>query len=287
VNLLLHDLTRSAAENFLNNPVHGVLIEGKDGSGKLTLGRYISSRLLSTQMPKLGNHAYYLELMPTKGIIPIGDIRGIQQFMRLKTIGTGSIRRVLLVNQAEVMTKEAQNAFLKILEEPPTDTVIILTSANPQILLPTIRSRVQKIRVESLGHAEIQAYLLQDGHKQADIDKAYYVAEGHIGLMQALLSDDNHQLLSSIDAAKEILLLNSFERLARVDVLSKQKDSLVGLLQALQLVCHVALSKASEKNSAKDMKRWHHMLRLANQAEQNYQANPHTKLLLTDLLLNL
>jgi DNA polymerase-3 subunit delta' len=73
-------------------------------------------------------------------------------------------RKVFVVGDAERMVPQegaeaAANAFLKLLEEPPADTTLILTSSEPGALLPTIRSRVVCVRVPRLPEAEIRAFL--------------------------------------------------------------------------------------------------------------------------------
>jgi DNA polymerase-3 subunit delta' len=71
---------------------------------------------------------------------------------------------VFIVGDAERMVPQegadaAANAFLKLLEEPPEDTTLILTSSEPGALLPTIRSRVVAIRVPPLAEADVRAFL--------------------------------------------------------------------------------------------------------------------------------
>lgn len=73
-------------------------------------------------------------------------------------------RKVFVVGEAERMVPqgdaaEAANAFLKLLEEPPADTTIILTSSEPGALLPTIRSRVVTVRVAPLADDDLRAFL--------------------------------------------------------------------------------------------------------------------------------
>src|SRR5439155_14582105 len=73
-------------------------------------------------------------------------------------------RKVFVVGDAERMVSQegsdqAANAFLKLLEEPPADTTLILTSSEPGALLPTIRSRSVAIRVAPLTEAEVRAFL--------------------------------------------------------------------------------------------------------------------------------
>jgi DNA polymerase-3 subunit delta' len=73
-------------------------------------------------------------------------------------------RKVFIVGDAERMVPQegadmAANAFLKLLEEPPADTTIVLTSSEPGALLPTIRSRVIAVRVPFVGDADVKAFL--------------------------------------------------------------------------------------------------------------------------------
>jgi DNA polymerase-3 subunit delta' len=76
-------------------------------------------------------------------------------------------RKVFIVGDAERMVPqegkdEAANAFLKLLEEPPANTTIILTTSEPGALLPTVRSRVVAIRVSPLSLADVEAFLSND-----------------------------------------------------------------------------------------------------------------------------
>lgn len=92
-------------------------------------------------------------------------------------------RKVYVVGDAERMVAQtgadqAANAFLKLLEEPPADTFVILTSSEPGALLPTIRSRVISVRVRPLLPADMRAFL-QDG------SVAKLVAREHDGLREA------------------------------------------------------------------------------------------------------
>ncbi|HJQ19058.1 MAG TPA: hypothetical protein VJ867_01845 [Gemmatimonadaceae bacterium] len=73
-------------------------------------------------------------------------------------------RKVFVIGDAERMvpqegSEQAANAFLKLLEEPPADTTIVLTSSEPGALLPTVRSRVVTIRVAPLGQSEMRQFL--------------------------------------------------------------------------------------------------------------------------------
>jgi DNA polymerase-3 subunit delta' len=86
-------------------------------------------------------------------------------------------RKVFVIGDAERMvaqegSDQAANAFLKLLEEPPADTTLILTSSEPGALLPTIRSRTVAIRVPPLTDAEVKAFLSDEAVKsQLDVPR--------------------------------------------------------------------------------------------------------------------
>lgn len=87
-----------------------------------------------------------------KGEIDIGQIRDVNKFLGMKPY-YGSFKAVLVEN-AERLNTEAQSCLLKTLEEPKGKTLIILVAANPEVLLPTIRSRCQAVRFSSATQGE-------------------------------------------------------------------------------------------------------------------------------------
>jgi DNA polymerase-3 subunit delta' len=96
-------------------------------------------------------------------------------------------RKVFVVGDAELMvpqesSPEAANAFLKLLEEPPADTVLVLTSSQPGALLPTIRSRVLPLRVSPLEAGEVAEFLASEtGLDRATAERVAASARGAIG----------------------------------------------------------------------------------------------------------
>lgn len=286
--LLLHGQTETAIAQFLAHPSHALLLEGLEGVGKGTVAAYIASEILGISPEKLANYPYYLHIEPDGNSISIDTIRSIQRFMHLKTLGQQQLRRVLVIENAQAMTIEAQNAFLKLLEEPPADTVIFMSVTNPSRLLPTIRSRVQAISINAPPQKATLDYFARCDYKPADIQRAYHISQGRPGLMQAILEHDStHSLVAQIEIAKKLLGEPLIERLAQVDELAKQKAELGELMRALQLVCHAALVQASERDEVAQIKRWHHSLAKLTSAQEAYTHNANPKLLLSDLMLGL
>jgi len=109
-------------------------------------GKCLSCRLLQE-----GNHPDVTVISPDGLSIKINQVRGIQHDMSYKPRYDQGFRVTVLEN-AEKMTQEAQNSFLKLLEEPPRNVVFILVTDNPQGLLPTVRSRCQLVRVSVDRH---------------------------------------------------------------------------------------------------------------------------------------
>ncbi|NOS35912.1 MAG: DNA polymerase III subunit delta' [Deltaproteobacteria bacterium] len=87
------------------------------------------------------------------GVIRIGDIRDVQHRL---AYGTDGGKKVCIVDGAEKMNTQAANAFLKTLEEPPKDTVIILIASQATALLPTILSRCQRINFSPLRREVVE-----------------------------------------------------------------------------------------------------------------------------------
>lgn len=100
----------------------------------------------------------------------VATVRALVQFAAYSP--SIASRKVIVVGDAERMVPQegadqAANAFLKLLEEPPADTTIILTSSEPRSLLPTIRSRVVSVRVAPLPNTVVASFLKNDAVNSA------------------------------------------------------------------------------------------------------------------------
>ena len=286
--LILHEVTRQQIEQFMANPAHAALIAGPDGIGKASLAEHVAATLLGLETAKLASYPHFLRVEPDGASISIEKIRDLQRFLQLKTIGTHPLRRALIIEHANALTTEAQNAYLKLLEEPPADTLMLLTVSSPRALLPTILSRVQTITVHPPAEDQLQPLLQASGKDETTLRQAYFLSGGLPGLLAALLGgDETHPLLASVSTAKEILQKQPFERLGLVETLSKQKGSAGAVLDALERIAQAGLDGASTKHDDARLKQWHNIRKQTLSARQALSRSGNTKLTLSNLFLHL
>lgn len=117
--------------------------------------------------------------------------------------------RAILVDGSDDMNEEAQNALLKVLEEPPRGARLVLISSRPDRMLPTIRSRCQEVRLSALGPAQMQVFL---GEGESGLAA---LARGRPGRLALLRSLDVRALLEAFDGALAGRNLATFGERAR------------------------------------------------------------------------
>jgi DNA polymerase-3 subunit delta' len=287
-NLILHDTTQQQTGQFIQNPAHAVLLAGPDGIGKGSLASHITATLLQIEAEKLPTYPHFLRLEPEGTSISIEKIRELQKFLQLKTIGTRPLRRAIIIEHANALTTEAQNAYLKLLEEPPADTLMVLTVSSQRALLPTILSRVQTITVHPPTEPQLQPLMQASGKSETTLRQAFFLSNGLPGLLTALLAgDEEHPLLASVATAKEILQKPPFERLSLVESLSKQKESAGAVLDALERIAAAGVDGAAVKDDNARLKQWHTIRRQTAAARRALNRSANTKLTLSNLFLHL
>ncbi len=151
---------------------HAVLISGPRGIGKATFARHAARGLLKADGPAqarmaAGSHADFLCIQPLydekneeyKREISVDEARKIPDFLS-KTPAEASCR-VVVVDAVDALNTNAANAMLKILEEPPPQSLLLLVSHNPAALLPTIVSRCHRLPLAPLGAEVFRQVMLE------------------------------------------------------------------------------------------------------------------------------
>lgn len=288
MDLVLHPSTKQHVAQFVQQPSHAVLLVGSHGMGKTVLAEMLAAQVLHIDQNKLPNHPYYCRLEPDGDSISIAAIRELQRFMQLKTPGSKPFRRAVIIRHAEALTTEAQNACLKLLEEPPADTIMVLTADNQRALLPTIRSRLQTISIYTPAEADLKKHFGTIEKDAAKLARAYFLSGGLPALMHALIvGDETHPLTAAVNIAKTLLGTSTFERLAQIEALAKQKDQARYVLEALQHIAQTGLDQAGAKGDKAKVKQWHHILKVSSEASDALGQNANPKLALSNLALRI
>lgn len=285
--VLIHPQLEKSLNRFVATDAHALLLSGPLGSGKGFLMRKMIEDILGVPAQKAFSSQSGLLICPVKGTIGIDAIREMRRFLQLRTTGQGRIRRAVVIEDAETMTIEAQNALLKILEEPPLDTVLLLSVNGEEALRPTIYSRVQHLRMRNPAKTDTVEYFKKLGHGEQKITSVYHLADGQVGLMRRLLDDEDDTLASQLTLAKKIITSKTYDRLLLVDALAKEKETLPTLLFALKQVCRAALVKSTEKQEKVQIKRLYERIQAIYDTEVALVRNPNNKLLISSLMLNL
>lgn len=285
--LLLHEATRQALDRFAESPSHALLLSAPAGSGKTAIAENLAASLLQVPVDKLASHPHFVAISPPAGkTISIAAVRDIIHCTTLRTPGSGDTSRIILIEHADTMTAQAQNALLKTIEEPPAGTVLLLTAASELAILPTIRSRVQRLQIRIPGTETVRAFFEAQGYGADAISRAILISGGLPGLMQALLSTDTtHPLFVATGTAREILQKPTFERLVLADMLAGQRQLWLDVLFILGQMATTAI--AQNRGDDKAHQRWQRVLAAVYDARGQTAANAQLKLVLLQFMLAL
>lgn len=182
---------------------HAYLIEGGEGCGKTYFARFAAAAVLCTgdkppcgKCPSCvkalaGSHPDLFYFSPDKkasmGVETVRDIKKSLFFMP-----NDGDRKVYIIDDAQKMTVQAQNALLKFIEEPPASVLFFIVADKKESLLPTVVSRTRIISLAPSDNADIRRFLMSESKKSGgeQIDEAINMAEGSPGKALKLLCRD-------------------------------------------------------------------------------------------------
>ena len=135
------------------------------------------------------------------GVIKVDQVREVVERTAYRPFE--GRRRVVIVDEADAMLAEAQNALLKTLEEPPSASMFVLVTSRPDELLPTVRSRCQRLRFGRLSAGDVATVLMEShDYSSTDAHAAASAADGSVGLA---LEGGSEALVEAREAAAEML----------------------------------------------------------------------------------
>ena len=198
---------------------HAILIDGDKGTGRHTLARYIAQAAVcggenapcgecrSCRVAKSGAHPDITFISPEEGkkFINVGQIRTLRAEAFVKP--HMSKRRVFVINTAEVMNESAQNAFLKVLEEPPEGVIFILVSLSASELLETVVSRCTRLSLVPPDIDTAIRYISENtDYGRELIAAAAEETGGNIGAALGILSDGGGEKSDTVEKFIDYML---------------------------------------------------------------------------------
>lgn len=247
-----HILGNEKIKNILQESIkqehtsHSYLFIGIEGIGKQMIAKEFAKILLCFEKGNCNNsckscvefisdnHPDFLLIEPEGNAIKIEQIRQLQKRIQEKPII--SKKKVYIINDADKMTKEAQNCLLKTLEEPPAYAVIILITSNEAALLLTIKSRCLKIPFEKISNEELKKYLLEKGEQNIS-EELLQLYDGSIG--KALnLKEKKEEYEGVIDLVKGIESSDYIDYQKKEEILLKNKENIQELLAYFMILLY-------------------------------------------------
>ncbi|MBI3889651.1 hypothetical protein HY312_03730 [Candidatus Saccharibacteria bacterium] len=279
--LILHSSSRAILEKKIQDLPHALLLIGKQGVGVGEIAHAVAIRcgsILETIFPKKRqtNGSYDVDM--DAGSIIIDDIRSL--YIRTRSKFT-SPQIVIIDFSGRPMSHAAQNAFLKLLEEPQKHIHFILATSNVGDLLPTVLSRAQRIDIQQITHEQsqqlIQSLQISDETKATRI---LFIAEGLPSEIKRLASNESYYeaRVKTVQDARIILGSNTYERLK---VIQAYKDKRSAALQLLDDAIHQLQLSAVKTVQPATLRQ----LDSFAQAHEKIQANGNIQLNLAKVLL--
>ena len=181
---------------------HAYIFHGNKGVGKTTLAMEFMKAIVCESHSACGKCAACKQFYSTSDIkivegdksISVDNVREITSEIYLQPFHFS--KKIYLIKDADKMTVQAQNALLKVFEEPPSYAILILVTSNVSLLLPTILSRGTKIRFSPLTLSQLKEYFKKNG-ENVPSDDILSRANGSVTEALSLLESDTYGQMRS------------------------------------------------------------------------------------------
>jgi DNA polymerase-3 subunit delta' len=228
-----------------NKVSHSYLMIGISGIGKKMIATEFAKAILCMGEEKICNHCKsciefdsnnnpdFLSIEPEGNSIKIEQIRELQKKIQEKPIISN--KKVYIIEDADSMTKEAQNCLLKTLEEPPEFATIILIGSNENEFLATIKSRCMMLYFNPIEDTDIRMYLKEKYQMDNISQNMLDIFQGSIG--KAITLKDKQEQYSQLES-----LINNLKQKDLIDILQgaeilyKAKDEIYEILDYINIL---------------------------------------------------
>lgn len=253
-NILGNDKVKKLLQESINNNQvsHSYLFIGESGIGKKMIAKEFAKAILCLGDNKYcdncksclefdgGNNPDFSIIEPDGNVIKIDQIRQMQREVQEKPIISN--KKVYIINDADKMKREAQNALLKTLEEPPEFVTIILVGENENEFLATIKSRCMILHFNSISDSDMKKYL-EENYNMKVTSNMLDVFQGSIG--KAIeLKDKQEEYLTIEQAIDNLEKEDLIDLIKKLDILYTSKDEILDMLDYINII----LLKKSKEN---------------------------------------
>jgi hypothetical protein len=265
--------TKNKMSALVSNPPQLIILVGAKGSGKENIMQELSLGITKQ------TNIFSLQPLEGKKTIGIDQLRQIKKSSFL----TKRLPQVIIIPNAELLTIEAQNSMLKLLEDTPQNLHIFMATTTENKLLETIRSRAYIWRIVNPSKAEIKDYYKTED--AAKLEQAILITAQKSRQLDDYLKDDSSS--TNIELAKEILGEQKFDRLQRVNILIKDINLTVELIEAIIVICETAIHMAANQNNLQKIEPWKNRLNNCLIAIDQLEKSVQPKLVITRLFMML
>jgi replication-associated recombination protein RarA len=251
--LVINPQTEEMLRAVFNDPPHALLFTGEEGVGLATIAQQYAKTVGAHVFTVLPEKEGKVDL--EKGVITVESVRRLYDMVR--TVEPKG--RVVIIDYVERMAPVAQNAFLKLLEEPAAGTRFILLTHQPAFILPTIMSRAQRINIKPVttdqSLALLDALKVTDATKRAQL---MFIAEG-LPAELTRLSEHEEAFTKRVAIVKDARVFVTGSPYNKLFLAKKYKDSrtdaLVLIEDALKQL-RLTIAKNGDKEALRMLSRF-------------------------------
>jgi len=235
--------------------LHSYIFQGIEGIGKKKFADEFAKMILCTSKVtnctecksciefKSKNHPDFFEILSDNQSIKIEKIRNMQATVLEKPIVSN--HKVYIIDDADFMTKEAQNCLLKTLEEPPVYVTIILIVSNESKLLPTIKSRCTKILFQPIENNTLNNFLQEKYGYNNLTNNMVNLFQGSI--KRAIQIQEKKEIYMELDKIfLEHEKYNILDAMNNLELLYKNKEIIDELLDYIKIIFYQKIKKGNK-----------------------------------------
>lgn len=268
--------TEKLVESFIKRPSSSLILVGHTNESTKNIVEYIKSKLLKNDKTK--HNILQIEPEENKNI-SVEQVRELNMSLNTLVKSDEKIARIAVVWNTDSATVEAQNALLKLVEEPASQTLIILHVRNKLGLLTTINSRCQTIQVLPLSRTQAVDIAKTYGKSEQEADKAYLLSDGDAVSLVKILAGDSLDIDNLVKTSKEFINQNPANRICSQKEFDS-KEKIITLIDTIEKIASAGLRTSKNETT---LNRWIKVIKEVRICRKLIQKNVSTKLIYTRL----